>query len=202
MDKTSHEIINLLAWIMLGLGLRYEGLAGAALFDAFQGYLIDQYRLGKSVLLIADEAQNLRADALESLRTLSNVNGAKNQLPQIMLVEQPQLKDMLTRTDLIQFSKRVEFDFHLRPFATDDMHHHIEHRLAIAGQQIPLFTDEAVAKIGEASQGVPRRINVLCNTALIYGFAAESKYIDLDLVEVVLRDKVELGRYSASNKFH
>jgi general secretion pathway protein A len=194
--NTSREIANLLEWVMLALGLPYEGLSEVALFDAFQRFLIEQYGLGKSVLLIVDEAQNLSTDALESLRMLSNINADKNQLLQIMLVGQPQLKDMLTRPDLLQFSQRVEFDFHLKPFAADDVHHYIEHRLAIAGRKIPLFTAEACARIAEASQGVPRRINILCSTALIYGFAAGSERIDLDLVEEVLSDKAEFGALS------
>jgi general secretion pathway protein A len=191
--NTHREIANLLEWIMLALGLPYEGLSGAALFDAFQRFLIEQYGLGRSVLLIVDEAQNLSPDALESLRMLSNINADKNQLLKIMLVGQPQLKEMLTRPDLIQFSQRVELDFHIKPFAAGDVQHYIEHRLAVAGRNAPLFTPEACARIAEASHGVPRRINILCNTALIYGFASEADRIDRDIVEEVLSDKVEFG---------
>ena len=73
------------------------------------------------------------------------------------------------------------------------MQNYIEHRLAIAGRETPLFTPEACARIAEASQGIPRRINILCNTALVYGFSAEAEHIDLDLVEEVLSDKAEFG---------
>jgi len=194
--NTHREIANLLEWIMLALGLPYDGLSGAALFDTFQRFLIEQYGLGKSVLLIVDEAQNLSPDALESLRMLSNINADKNQLLKIMLVGQPQLKKMLTRPDLIQFSQRVELDFHIKPFVAADVQHYIQHRLAIAGRKTPLFTPEACARIAEVSHGVPRRINILCNTALIYGFAAESERIDLVLVEEVLSDKAEFGALS------
>jgi type II secretory pathway predicted ATPase ExeA len=146
--------------------------------------------------LIIDEAQNLSLDALESLRMLSNINADKHQLLQIMLVGQPQLKDMLMRPDLLQFAQRVEVDFHIKPFAAVDVQSYIEHRLAIAGRVAPLFTPEACAKIAEASQGIPRRINILCNTALVYGFSAEAELIDLDLVEEVLSDKAEFGALS------
>jgi general secretion pathway protein A len=194
--NTHREIANLLEWIMLALGLPYEGMSGVALFDAFQRFLIEQHGLGKGVLLIVDEAQNLSPDALESLRMLSNINADKSQLLQIMLVGQPQLKDMLTRPDLLQFSQRVEFDFHIKPFAADDVQNYIQHRLAIAGRETPLFTPEACARIAEASHGIPRRINILCNTALVYGFAAESERIDLVLVDEVLKDKAEFGALS------
>jgi type II secretory pathway predicted ATPase ExeA len=191
--NTHREIPNLLQWVMLSLGLPYEGLSNVALFDTFQRFLIEQYGLGKSVLLIIDEAQNLCEDALESLRMLSNINADKNQLLQIMLVGQPQLKDMLMRPELLQFAQRVEVDFHIKPFAAPDVESYIQHRLAIAGRDTPLFTTEACARIAEASQGIPRRINILCNTVLVYGFSAEAERIDLELVEEVLSDKAEFG---------
>jgi len=196
--NTHREIANLLEWIMLSLGLPYEGLSNVALFDAFQRFLIEQYGTGRSVLLIIDEAQNLSPDALESLRMLSNINADKNQLLQIMLVGQPQLKEMLTRPDLLQFSQRVEVDFHIKPFATADVPNYIKHRLEIAGRKAPLFTPDACVRIAEASQGVPRRINILCNSALVYAFAAESELVDLKLVEEVLSDKAEFGALSSS----
>ena len=158
--------------------------------------VIEQHGLGKGVLLIVDEAQNLSPGTLESLRMLSNINADKNQLLQILLVGQPQLKDMLTRPDLEQFSQRVEFDFHIKPFEAVDVQKYIEHRLAVAGRETPLFTSEACAMIAEASKFIPRRINILCNTALAYGFAAEAELIDQALVDEVLKDKAAYGALS------
>ena len=194
--NTHREIANLLQWIMLSFGLVYEGQSNVALFDEFQRFLIKQYGSGKSVLLIIDEAHNLNPDALESLRMLSNINADKNQLLQIMLVGQPQLKDLLLKPELLQFSQRVEVDFHIKPFEAADVQGYIQHRLKVAGRETPLFTAEACARIAEASQGTPRRINILCNTALVYGFAAESALIDLTLVEEMLNDKAEFGALS------
>ena len=194
--NTHREIANLLQWIMLSFGLVYEGQSNVALFDEFQQFLIKQYGSGKSVLLIIDEAHNLNPDALESLRMLSNINADKNQLLQIMLVGQPQLKDLLLKPELLQFSQRVEVDFHIKPFEAADVQGYIQHRLKVAGRETPLFTADACARIAEASQGTPRRINILCNTALVYGFAAESALIDLALVEEMLNDKAEFGALS------
>lgn len=194
--NTHREIANLLEWIMLALGLPYEGKSQVALFDMFQRYLIDQYKLGKTVLLIIDEAQNLSPDALEALRMLSNINADKHQLLQMMLVGQPQLKEMLTRPEMLQFSQRVEADFHIKPFVATDVQNYIQHRLEVAGRFTPLFTPEACARIAEVTKGTPRRINILCNTALVYGFSAESELIDLKLVEEVLNDKAEFGALS------
>jgi type II secretory pathway predicted ATPase ExeA len=178
---------------MLSLGLPYEGKSKVGLFDGFQRFLIEQYGEGKRVLLIIDEAQNLNPDALESMRMLSNINADKNQLLQIMLVGQPQLKEMLMLPELAQFAQRVEVDFHIKPFEEAEVEKYIQHRLAVAGRELPLFTHEACAKIAEASHGIPRRINILCNTALVYGFSTESESITVELVEEVLSDKAEFG---------
>ena len=194
--NTHKDIADLLVWIMLAFGLPYEGLSKVALYDSFQRFLIEQYRLEKSVLLIVDEAQNLNPDALEALRMLSNINADKVQLLQIILVGQPQLKALLSRPDLQQFAQRVSVDFHITPFDAANVRSYIEHRLKIAGRDTPLFTIEACDKIAETSKGVPRSINILCDTALVYGFSSENEMIDLALIEEVLRDKIEFGALS------
>ena len=194
--NTHREIADLLEWIMLAFGLPYEGKSRVALYDTFQRFLIEQYSLGKSVLLIVDEAQNINPDALESLRMLSNINADKHQLLQIMLVGQPQLKEMLSRPELLQFSQRIAVDFHIKPFEASDVESYILHRLLIAGRETPMFTPDACAKIAEASKGIPRRMNVLCNTALVYGFSAGAELIDANLIEEVLSDKAEFGALS------
>jgi general secretion pathway protein A len=194
--NTHRDIVDLLEWIMLAFGLPYEGMSRVALYEAFQNFLIEQHGLGKRVLLIIDEAQNLNPDALESLRMLSNINADKHQLLQIILVGQPQLKSMLTRPDLQQFAQRVAVDFHIKPLDASEVANYIHHRLAIAGRETPLFTAAACARIAEVSHGVPRSINILCDTALVYGFAAESARIGLTLVEEVLKDKAEFGALS------
>jgi len=191
--NTHKDIGDLLEWIMLAFGLPYEGKSKVALYDTFQRFLIEQYGLGKRALLIVDEAQNLNPDALESLRMLSNINADKDQLLQVILVGQPQLKKFLTRPDLQQFAQRVAVDFHIKPLDETAVEEYIQHRLKVAGREEPLFTPEACAKIAEASRGVPRTINILCDTALVYGFSAGSEKIDLGVVEEVLSDKAEFG---------
>ena len=195
-NNTHREIPDLLEWIMLAFGLPYEGMTRVARFDMFQRFLVEQYGLGKSVLLIIDEAQNLSPDALESLRMLSNINADKAQLFQVMLVGQPQLRDILLRPDLEQFAQRVEFDFHIKPLEAVDVQKYIQHRLEIAGRKAALFTSAACAKIAEVSHGIPRRINILCDTVLVYGFSAGVAQIGLVMVDEVLKDKDEYGALS------
>lgn len=191
--NTHRDIVDLLEWIMLAFGLPYEGKSKVAMYDTFQRFLIKQHSLGNRVLLIVDEAHNLNPDALESLRMLSNINADKHQLLQVILVGQPQLKNMLTQPELQQFAQRVAVDFHIKPLDASEVTSYILHRLAIAGREAPLFTAAACDKIAIVSRGVPRSINILCDTALVYGFSAESERIGLTLVEEVLQDKLEFG---------
>lgn len=197
LNNTSPDDANLLEWIMLTFGLPYEGKSRVSLYDAFQRFLIEQYGKGKTVLLIVDEAQNLAPAALESLRMLSNINADKHQLLQVILVGQPQLRDLLNRPDLKQLAQRIAVDFHITPLSVAEVQSYIEHRLKTAGRETPLFTSAACAMIATASQGIPRSINILCDTALVYGFSSEAERIDLALVKEVLSDKAEFGALSA-----
>lgn len=194
--NTHQDIANLLEWIMLAFGQPYSGLSQVALYDAFQRFLIAQYGAGKRVLLIVDEAQNLSPTALESLRMLSNINADKYQLLQMILVGQPQLKELLRRPELQQFAQRVSAHFFIPPLEKQEVGPYIKFRLFVAGRTEPLFAPAAIERIAEVSRGVPRTINILCDTVLVYGFAAEKKSIDVDLVNEVIRDQETFGVFS------
>lgn len=188
------QTAGILEWASLAFGLPYENLSGLGLYDAFQRYLIKEYGAGRQVLLIIDEAQSLAADDLEVLRMLSNINADKDQLLQILLVGQTQFRDLLRQPEMHPFAQRIAVHFHIPPLGPEEVETYIRHRLAVAGQEEPLFTHEACRRIAEASGGVPRRINVLCNTALVYGFGGETRPVGQDLVDEMLRDR---GEYSA-----
>ena len=95
------------------------------------------------------------------------------------------------------FTQRVAVDFHIQPFEAAVVQDYIQHRLAVSGRDTPLFTVDACAKIASATKGIPRRINILCNTALVYGYSSESAIIDVDVIEEVLSDKAEFGALSS-----
>ncbi|MFZ4536437.1 ExeA family protein [Propionivibrio sp.] len=194
--NTHKDSNDLLDWIMLAFGQPYAGLSRVALFDAFQQFLIAEYRTGRQVVLIIDEAQNLNTSSLEGLRMLSNINAEKHLLLQMILVGQPQLKDLLRQADLRQFAQRVSVDFHITPLASTEVEDYIKHRLAVAGRNALLFTPKACEKIALISRGIPRCINTLCETAMVYGFSAEAEIIDLDLIDEVVRDKIEYGVFT------
>ncbi|WP_166260786.1 ExeA family protein [Marinobacter salicampi] len=192
-SNTHKDILNLLDWIMLSFGQPYDGLSPVALYDAFQKFLISEYKGGRRTLLIVDEAQNLSNSALESLRMLSNLNVDKDQLLQIILVGQPQLREILRQPDMRQLTQRVSSHFFISPLQATEVKPYIKHRLEVVGCKEPLFTPEAYQCLAEASEGIPRAINILCDTALVYGFSLNSPIITARMVEEMLQDKYAYG---------
>lgn len=192
MSSTPQMGTALLQWVMMSLNQRFEE-PYPRLYKLFQQFLYDQHAKGRRTILIIDEAQNLGLEALEELRMLSNINADKNQFLQIILLGQPQLMDMLRTPQLLQFAQRVSSDFHLKPLAASDVPQYIDFRLQAVGATYPLFSNQACEMIAQASGGVPRTINILCDTALVYGFAAEAKQITTKLVQMVIKDKQQYG---------
>ena len=195
-SNTHKNTDELLEWIMLAFDQPYDGMTYVAMYDAFQKFLIKRYGEGKRNVVIVDEAQNISPLALESLRMLSNINADKDQLLQIILVGQPQLRDMLRHPDLQQFMQRVSVEFYLPPMAPTEVRKYIHHRLHVAGRDKPLFTDEACSLIADATGGIPRAINTLCDTVMVYGFSSDAEEIGTSLIEEVLQDKKDYGVFS------
>jgi len=184
---------ELLQWVLMAFGQPYEGKSLVALHDQLQQFLINEYAANRRTILIVDEAQNLGPKLLEQLRLLSNINADNDQLLQLILVGQPQLKGLLQAPELEQFVQRIASDFHLVPLTAEDIDVYIRHRLSIAGRELSLFTKGACEKLFEASRGIPRIINILCDTCLVYGFARMAPEIDADIVEEVIKDKRKHG---------
>jgi general secretion pathway protein A len=190
---------ELLQWIMMSLDQPFDGNY-PTLHRRFQDYLYAQYANGHRTILIIDEAQNLRSDALEGLRMLSNINADKDQILQLILVGQPQLKDLLSAPQLLQFAQRVSSDFHLRPLTFGEVSQYIDHRLKAVGARAPLFARDACTLIAEASSGIPRTINILCDTSLVFGFATGAQTITYDLVREVLEQKRSFGMFGTVSR--
>ncbi len=190
-SNTQREIGELLKWVLLSFKQPYESTDKVKLFDQLQQFLIDEYARGRRTVLIIDESQNLAGGTLEELRMLSNINADKDQLLQLVLVGQPQLQELLHCPELEQFVQRVSSDFHIGPLAVDEITDYINHRLAVAGREAQLFDDKAAQRIAQVAGGTPRKINILCDTALVYGFAQQAEMITVEIVEEVLRDKAK-----------
>ncbi len=191
--NTHANIGDLLEWVMLAFGQPYAAMTPVERYDRFQQFLVSEYAAGRRVVLIVDEAQNLSPGAVEALRMLSNINADKDQLLQVVLVGQPELKALLNRPELHQFAQRVGVDFFIPPLAPAEVSQYVHHRLRVAGREEELFLPEALERIAAATRGVPRSINILCDTALVYGFSAEAPRIDAALVEEVLQDRQSYG---------
>lgn len=197
--NTHQDMDDLVSWIMMAFDQPYEDKSYLALFDAFQQFLIKTYVTNKRAVLIIDEAQNLSPKALESLRMLSNINADKDQLLQVILVGQPELRNLLRRPDMKQFFQRVSVDYYIPPLKPAEVAKYIQHRLQVAGRDEPLFTSAAARLICAQTQGVPRSINILCDTALVYGYSDGAQKIDVRIVRKVIKDKSEFGVLGTQN---
>jgi general secretion pathway protein A len=186
LNNLTRESDDLLQWISMAFGLKHEGRDVVALYQDFVDFLLREYAAGRRVVLIVDEAQNLSIEMLEQLRVLSNTNAGKHVVLQTFLVGQPELLDTLRRPELRQFAQRISIDYHLMPLNLEDTLSYVRHRLATAGGDTELISVGAVALIHQASGGVPRLINQLCDTALVYGFAEQQQSIDAGLVKQVI----------------
>ena len=192
-SNTRADMTDLMKWVLLSFDQPYESNDRVILFDQFQQFLIDQYSKGRRTVLIIDEAQNLSKETLEELRMLSNINADKHQLLQLVLVGQPQLKALLRRKEMEQLVQRVSSDFHISPLSDSEVAQYIQHRLQVAGREKPLFDESAIELIAAVSEGVPRKVNIFCDMALVYAFAAEEKMVSAPLVSEVLLDKAKYG---------
>lgn len=159
-------------------GIPWEGLNISELLDALNRFLLNENTAGRTVVLVIDEAQNLDPQVLEQIRLISNLETKTDKLIQIVLVGQPELGQLLGRSELRQLSQRITVSFHLTPMDYDDTKSYIEHRLEVAGDwRAAMFTPQAFKQVFRYSGGVPRLINILCDRALLFGYISESKEI-------------------------
>jgi general secretion pathway protein A len=152
--------------------------------DPLNGFLLRTHAVGQNNVLIIDEAQNLSADVLEQLRLLTNLETSERKLLQIVLIGQPELREMLARPDLEQLAQRVVARFHLGALSETETTQYIRHRMAIGGMKAPLpFDRPARRRIHVWSRGVPRRINLLCDRALLGAYSAGKSRVDSAIVD-------------------
>ena len=200
-DTTVGRIVNtmlepreLLETIMIDFGLDPVGKSKPLILRDLAQYLVDQRLAGRLVLLVIDEAQNLSQAALEELRMLSNLETEKSKLLQIVMVGQPNLRDKLAAPELEQLRQRITVSYHLQPLDAVETANYINHRLLRAALGAPLqFPREVTDTIHARSRGVPRIINVICDAALVFGYAEERRQIDLPLIRDVLGELETTG---------
>jgi general secretion pathway protein A len=192
-SNTHRSFGELLQWILLAYNVEHANLDKVGMYRRFIDFIIGEYARNRRVVLIVDEAQNMAAETLEELRMLSNINADKDQALQVILVGQRELRDTLRRPDLVQFAQRISVDYHLEPLSEDETVGYIRHRLEVAGGNPQLFEESACRDVYRYSNGIPRLINLLCDTALVYGYAEQRERIDSVLVTDVAREKQQGG---------
>lgn len=191
--------VELLQEINHELGLREEG-SQRDLLVALNTFLLEQKQEGNQVVLVIDEAQALGGAILEQLRMLSNFETETAKLMQIVLVGQPELRDLLARPDLVQLEQRITVRWHLGPLDREETKQYVAHRLstASAGRARRIFKPSGLKAVYAYSQGIPRRINVVCHRALLVAYAQDSTSIGRKLVKQAI-EEIESPRRRADS---
>lgn len=191
--------MDLLRSINDELGISSTAETKKGLIDALNEYLLEENEKGKTTALIIDEAQNLAPAVLEQIRMLGNLETESSKLLQIVLIGQPQLGDLLALPELEQLAQRITVRFHIGPLRKDEIYHYIRHRLHVAGAKINVsLTPAALNRIFNYSKGIPRRINVLCDRALLAAYVAGKFQVD---AKMVAESEKELGARRGASLF-
>ncbi len=194
-NNTHASLGDLTQWVALAFGIAHEDKDKVTLFRDVQDYLIAEWAGGKRAVLIVDEAQNMDKETLEELRLYTNINADGEQFLQIVLVGQPELRDILRAPELAQMAQRVSVEYHIEPLGWQDTANYIRHRLATASNEESveaashIFDSVAIAVIFYFSGGVPRLINTLCDFALVHAYAMGLQTINHTIALEVVRGR-------------
>jgi len=164
---------ELLRAISVEFGLIVEGRSRAELADQLNEFLLEMKRAKRRVLLIIDEAQNLSSETLEEVRLLSNLETSTSKLIQILLFGQPELDEKIDSRELRQLRQRISVRWSLEPMSAAETAEYVQHRMRIAsGRERAIFSRRSLRSIRQRSRGIPRLVNLLCDRALLAGYAA------------------------------
>ena len=183
--------IELLKTINQEFGIRLAGRGTKKRYlDALNTFLMSNFAAGKNAVLMIDEAKNLSHNVLEQIRMLSNLETVREKLIQIILLGQPELRRLLALPSLRQLNERITVRYDLKPLARDDIQGYIEHRMLKAGADkgSGVFTEGSYALIYRLSRGIPRRINAICDRALLIAYSRDLRTIDRRLIRAAVRD--------------
>ncbi len=150
--------------------------------DALNRRLLSAHAEGRRIIVIVDEAQNLSAEVLEQVRLLTNLETPTQKLLQIILIGQPELRELLDRNDLRQLAQRITGRYHLEPLSREETQGYVRHRLRVAGAAAEIFTPSALAEVHRLAGGIPRVINVSCDRALLGAYTRETRKVTAALV--------------------
>ena len=192
---------DLLQWVLNALSVNVTAAGDyVGLFQQLQEFLIQEYAQGRRVVLIIDEAQNLSSEGLEELRMLTNINSNKDELIQLILVGQPELKDIILQPNMRQLTQRVAASFHLVGMDEKTVTSYIAHRLRVAGGSGEEFTLHARKAVYAVTHGVPRLVNQICEFALLYAWGNEAHTVTKEIINNIVADGVFFGGMSLPNE--
>lgn len=199
--QTQLDDVEFLQAMMLELEFdenEVQNLGKVQLLHKLNLFLIDTYSNGKQVVLIVDEAQNLSVKVLEEIRMLAGLDIDKDKLINIILVGQPELNQILNQPNMTQLVQRIRLRFHVGPLKQDESIEYIYHRLRVAGSLKPekVFTKETFPLIYKYTNGIPRRLNVLCDTAMVCAYADNKTIID----DVSINDAIDELKWDENYK--
>jgi len=187
--------VQLLRSVLTELQLDGRGNDRVRLLQRLNDFLLERAHAGEDVVLILDEAQDMSAELLEEVRLLSNLETEDRKLLQIVLVGQPELRDMLDATKLRQLRQRITVRYHLGPISKAETEDYILHRLKVAGATgRPTFSTRALRTVHRYSRGVPRLINAVCDKALLAGYVDGRDHLGWWQIRRAIRDLEGAGR--------
>jgi len=167
--------------------------------DVINRYLLEQHALGRSTVVIIDEAQNLSADVLEQLRLLTNLETNERKLMRIILLGQPELETMLSRPELKQVEQRITARYNLLPLDRSEIHAYVSHRLAVAGCQEPVFPVRVINNLYDKTRGIPRLINIICDRAMLGAYVKSRRKVSTKILNKAAREVQ--GRSNRQRRF-
>lgn len=194
--QTQLSPVEFLQAMLVELGFEPFDMGKVEMLTQLKQFLVERYSEGKKVLLVVDEAQNLSKKVLEEIRLLSGIEAQKEKVLRVILAGQPELSDKLDSRRLEQLVQRVRLRFHLSALSKREIRNYIEHRLNVAGaNDREIFEEETFDRIFRYSGGIPRLVNILCDTALLCASADERRVVDMSVLETAI-DELQWVPYS------
>jgi general secretion pathway protein A len=184
---------ELLAALCDELHIRYpEGTSSVKLLvDHINGFLLNNHAQGRKTVLIIDEAQNLAPEVLEQVRLLTNLETDRRKLLQIIMLGQPELRDMLARPEMCQLAQRITARYHLGPLSREEVAEYVAHRLGVAGLRRQIFPKALLRRLHRLSGGVPRLINIICDRALLGTYVQGRETVNRATLEEAAREVLD-----------
>jgi type II secretory pathway predicted ATPase ExeA len=181
------------AWVLYGFGMNSQGVPTTESLDRVRMFLTQAHAKRRKAVLFIDEAQLIPDEGIEDLRLLSDMQIKGKPVLQLVLLGQPELARKLNQPALLQFRQRIVSHYHLKAFTAEETENYVRSRLTMAGGDPSIVTEEALDSIHAHTEGVPRRINILCDTAFVYAYAQGQKRITKAMLDKVVDDRSSHG---------